>query len=159
MKGHVTSFLAEKGYGFIRGDDGEDYFVHRDDVSGPRDLVKRQRVRFETTATPKGLRARSVVPGPMPVPMPEYSDRFISTERVEVRGFVIARYVMQNCWYEARNPHQAKEGLNHHARMLGANAVIGRRLHKYSKRQFFLSSYRYTMHRFYGHAVILQKRR
>lgn len=155
MRGRVTSFQVDKYYGFIKGDDGEDYFVHLNDVDGRQALARHQLVSFEATATPKGPRARSVAPGPMPQQVPEYPRRFISTEKLEVPGFFVARFI-QHCWYEARDPRQARAGLEHRAWQSGANAIIGRTLHKYSKRRN-LANHRYTMHRFSGQAVILQK--
>ena len=30
----VTRWFSDKGYGFIRGDDGESYFIHRSKLDG-----------------------------------------------------------------------------------------------------------------------------
>lgn len=35
MRGTISSYMPENGYGFIKGSDGKDYFVHaRDFLSG-----------------------------------------------------------------------------------------------------------------------------
>jgi cold shock CspA family protein len=34
MFGTVTKYFRDKGYGFIRGDDGESYFIHRSKLDG-----------------------------------------------------------------------------------------------------------------------------
>ncbi|MFQ6673258.1 MAG: cold-shock protein [Fidelibacterota bacterium] len=63
--GTVKQYDPYKGFGFIEGDDGEDYFVH---VSGLRtDLKKRglrkgQRVMFDVMFDVKGDRAINVRP-------------------------------------------------------------------------------------------------
>ncbi|MBL7111654.1 MAG: cold-shock protein [Bacteroidales bacterium] len=63
MRGTVKEYDRYKGYGFITGDDGEDYFVH---VSGLRinlqqkGLRKRQRVMFDVQVDVKGDRAVNV---------------------------------------------------------------------------------------------------
>jgi len=63
-EGAVKWFNAEKGYGFIARDDGEDVFVHFSEVKveGFRTLAEGQRVSFEVTQGAKGLQASNVVP-------------------------------------------------------------------------------------------------
>jgi CspA family cold shock protein len=58
-RGTVKWFDAGKGYGFIRGDDGLDAFVHHSAVSeaGFRDFNPGQAVEYEIRRTPKGLQA------------------------------------------------------------------------------------------------------
>ena len=49
MKGTVTWFDSKKGYGFIIGDEGKDYFVHQSNIqmSGVRKLDECDIVDFE----------------------------------------------------------------------------------------------------------------
>lgn len=64
MRGVVTSFFADKGYGFIKPDDGSgNVFVHISEVAGRGVLDVGRRVDFTPVPTQKGLEARSVVPG------------------------------------------------------------------------------------------------
>jgi len=60
--GTVKWFSAEKAYGFIAGDDGDDVFVHQSalDASGLRSLRPGQRVRYEEKQGPKGRSAANV---------------------------------------------------------------------------------------------------
>jgi len=60
--GTVKWFNPQKGYGFIRQDQGPDVFVHFSAIqgSGYRVLEEGQRVEFEVERTPKGLRAVKV---------------------------------------------------------------------------------------------------
>jgi CspA family cold shock protein len=60
--GTVKSFNESKGFGFIEGDEGEDVFVHYSALEGEgfRTISEGQRVEFETTSGPKGLRAEHV---------------------------------------------------------------------------------------------------
>ncbi len=60
--GTVKWFSAEKGYGFLSREDGEDVFVHFSAIEGDgyRNLEEGQKVEFEVTKGPKGLQAASV---------------------------------------------------------------------------------------------------
>lgn len=65
MNGTVKWFNAEKGYGFITGEDGKDVFVHFSAIQGEgfKTLNEGQKVTFETETDPKNgkLRAANVV--------------------------------------------------------------------------------------------------
>jgi cold shock CspA family protein len=156
MKGRVRSFLESKGCGFIDGEDGQSYFVHIDDVREHTPLAEKQEVSFEPAATPKGLRAQSVIPGVRPQAIYLNPDRFIMTRSPSIEGHVIVKVICQNCWREANDPHEAREALKQYAINAGANAVVRLTLHKYSERAG-CSNYFHTMHRFYGDAVIAKK--
>ncbi len=62
--GTVKWFNAEKGYGFIAVDGGEDVFVHYSVIQadGYRSLDEGQRVEFEITQGQKGPQADQVRP-------------------------------------------------------------------------------------------------
>ncbi|WP_172633758.1 cold shock domain-containing protein [Cardiobacterium valvarum] len=61
MQGEIKTYLPEKHYGFIKGDDSKDYFFHEKDfIAGTNlsDLAEGLRIKFEQQATPRGYRAR-----------------------------------------------------------------------------------------------------
>ncbi|HZD68152.1 MAG TPA: cold-shock protein [Actinomycetes bacterium] len=60
--GTVKWFNAEKGYGFITPESGEDVFVHFSAIqsTGYRSLDEGQAVEFDVTQGPKGPQAASV---------------------------------------------------------------------------------------------------
>ena len=64
-KGIVKEYDTDRGFGFIVGDDGEDYFLH---VSGLRPhlqskgLLEGQQVLFDVDFDMKGDRAINVTP-------------------------------------------------------------------------------------------------
>jgi len=62
MKGFVKNFNAERGYGFICGQDGEDVFVHFSAIEeeGFKKLEKGQEVEFEVVEGDKGPQAAKV---------------------------------------------------------------------------------------------------
>ncbi len=66
--GKVKWFSAEKGFGFLAREDGEDVFVHRDALpAGVTELKPGQRVEFGIVAGRRGDQALSVrVLDPLP---------------------------------------------------------------------------------------------
>ena len=63
MTGTVNWFNAEKGFGFIQREDGEDVFVHFSAIQedGFKSLDEGQRVTFDITKGPRGAQAENVV--------------------------------------------------------------------------------------------------
>jgi CspA family cold shock protein len=61
-QGSVKWFNAQKGWGFITTDQGEDVFVHYSAIGGDgfRSLQQGERVQFEVSNGPKGLQAANV---------------------------------------------------------------------------------------------------
>lgn len=62
ITGTVKFFNAEKGYGFISRDGGEDVFVHYSNIqgSGYRSLDEGQQVEFDVAPGRKGEEAQNV---------------------------------------------------------------------------------------------------
>ncbi|MFL1387600.1 cold-shock protein [Pseudomonas tritici] len=60
--GTVKWFNAEKGFGFITQDGGDDVFVHYSAIKseGYKTLEEHQKVEFEVTQGPKGAQAENV---------------------------------------------------------------------------------------------------
>jgi cold shock protein len=62
-KGTVERFMEEKGFGFIKPDNGgKDVFVHHSAIggSGFKSLSQGQRVEFDLVQDPKGPRAENL---------------------------------------------------------------------------------------------------
>ena len=62
VQGTVKWFNADKGYGFISQEDGEDLFVHYSEIqsNGFRTLEEGATVEFEITEGQKGQQASAV---------------------------------------------------------------------------------------------------
>lgn len=62
LKGKVKWFDTKKGYGFITGDDGKDYFLHFSEIQmeGYKVLNESDAVEFNTEQTEKGVKAIQV---------------------------------------------------------------------------------------------------
>ena len=62
VKGKVKWFNAEKGYGFITGEDGQDVFVHFSAINGEgfKSLEEGQSVTYDLTEGARGMQAANV---------------------------------------------------------------------------------------------------
>lgn len=63
LRGNVKWFNDQKGFGFIKPDDGgKDIFVHHTAIKmdGFRSLAENDRVQFDVEAGPKGPQAANV---------------------------------------------------------------------------------------------------
>ncbi len=62
MKGKVKNFNKEKGYGFIKTDEGKDVFFHYSELKmeGFKTVDANQTVEFEIIETEKGQRAVNI---------------------------------------------------------------------------------------------------
>jgi Cold shock proteins len=63
LKGTVKWFNAEKGYGFISVENGEDVFVHYSSIQGDgfKSLEEGQSVEFDITQGNRGAQASNVI--------------------------------------------------------------------------------------------------
>ncbi len=62
MEGTVKWFNEKKGFGFLSGEDGNDYLVNHSNIEGDgfRTLAENSKVTFEIEETDKGPRAIKV---------------------------------------------------------------------------------------------------
>jgi CspA family cold shock protein len=62
MTGTIRTLVTDKGFGFIKGEDGVDYFFHRSALVGVKfdELTQGRAVQFEPGEGSKGPRAEDV---------------------------------------------------------------------------------------------------
>jgi len=61
--GTIKRVISDRGFGFIGGEDGKEYFFHRNELAESLDfdrLVGGETVSFEVESSPKGPRAVKV---------------------------------------------------------------------------------------------------
>ena len=61
MKGKVKFFNREQEFGFIIGDDGKEYFVHKSGLQDDLTIDKNDLVEFSLEKGDKGLKAVKVI--------------------------------------------------------------------------------------------------
>ena len=60
--GTVAKWIGDRGFGFIKCEDGKEVFVHNSDIQGKNSLIEGEKVEFEVTQGDKGPRAAKVKP-------------------------------------------------------------------------------------------------
>jgi CspA family cold shock protein len=63
--GTIKKLVSDRGFGFITGENGKDYFFHRDGLTPSLDfdrLIGGEKVQFDVETSPKGDRAKNVSP-------------------------------------------------------------------------------------------------
>ncbi|MBT4805660.1 cold-shock protein [Candidatus Woesearchaeota archaeon] len=60
MEGTVKWFNGQKGFGFVQGEDGKDYFVHFSAVPEDVRLNEGDKVTFDVVETEKGEQAQNI---------------------------------------------------------------------------------------------------
>ena len=60
MEGKIKFFNHNKGWGFISGNDGQEYFLHISQLPDGVAPEPEDEVKFDTTHTEKGMQAQNV---------------------------------------------------------------------------------------------------
>ena len=166
MKGIINTWLPEKGYGFIKGDDGKDYYFNIRDLqekSHISALAEALPIAFDQQATPKGYRARKsrllALAAEIRYITPEH---FMISRNDHIKGWEIME---SGAWIvfasSASSPDDAREATIAFAQKTGANALL--RL-KYAQStgsepsENGKGTHYYTIHHFSGVIATLAKR-
>lgn len=165
MQGIVKSFLPQKQYGFIRGDDGRDYFFHashfkkRSDVGN---IFEGVAVAFDQAATPKGYSARSItLAGAYAEVRYAVPDEVYVSRGDAIKGWeVIDRSGWTIHSASRGSMDEARSELLRRARELGANAVLNMEYRKTtgSENGTGNGTHHFTIHNFSAQPVNIGRR-
>jgi len=126
LRGIIKTHLDQKQYGFIKGDDGKDYFFcysSFDDTDKSK-ICEKLLVDFDPKATPKGYVATKIqVVGEGAVGYTS-PDKFLCSVTDKFRDFEILEFSKWMVMGSSRNPNEAKEDMINRAKMIGANALV-----------------------------------
>lgn len=134
--GVVRSFVEVKAFGFIEGEDGKSYFVHRNDVRGSVALAAGQRVTFVPTPSRKGSKAVRVIPGQAPTAIYVEPKSFVVTnaDRPVDEDVVL---LLRRGWAESHDINDARQVLIEMAMNFGANAIINAYMDRFTEKKLF----------------------
>ncbi len=160
MKGTVTTHLAEKRYGFIKGEDGKDYFFHENDFpnkSQVKNICENAIIEFEQHANVKGYTAKKCnLISDDDVMTYTLPDNIITSKTDHVRGWNIVQRSEWKVHGSSRDsPDGAKKDAIEKAKRIGTGALIDFQYYKTTKSE---GNYHYTMHHFSGRAVTVSKK-
>lgn len=165
MKGTIKTYLPEKRYGFIKGDDGKDYFFHTSefrDKEHAEKICEESFVHFDQQATPKGYKAKNCsLLNSSDILTYVTPDEFMTSRSRHVSGWEV---IEQSNWIvhgsSRDSPDAAKKEAMDGAVRIGANALISFEYYKTtgSEPGTGKGTYHYTIHNFRGRAVIIAKR-
>lgn len=97
MKGKIINFKAEKGFGFIKGEDKKSYFFHISNVSNPMDIEENYPVDFKGQEKDKGLVATNIK---VNTPLASGSkDKILKIKDLRIRASDIKEYEISNFLY------------------------------------------------------------
>jgi cold shock CspA family protein len=127
VKGVITNYLPTKGYGFIEGEDGKDYFLHRSELKITQNQdVSGRLVEFTESATARGYAAKNarILTG---IAEMKYTppDDFQISKSDTIRGFTIVERPGWRVQY--RSSHSIDAARNYVksiAKASGANGII-----------------------------------
>ena len=152
--------MPDKGYGFIEGDDRNDYFFRKESFTDATQIDKigdGAFVTFDERATPKGYRAdRLSLVSPAHVATFVLPDEVVISKTDRLPGWElleIGDWVVHGASRDS--PDQAKRELQRNARRVGANALLGVEYYKSTGAQ---GNYRFTVHNFRGRVAAVGRR-
>ncbi len=165
MKGIIKTYLPEKKYGFIKGDDGKDYFFHESEFTDKNQLGKICEdafVNFNQKATPKGYKAQNCrLINPSDVLTYIVPDEFLTSRSNNIKGWDV---IEQGQWMvdgsSRDSPEAAKKNVIGNAAQVGANALLNLEYYKTTGSEAGTGdgTHHFTIHNFRARVVTIAKR-
>jgi cold shock CspA family protein len=159
MIGTVATFISQKTYGFITGEDGKSYYFNQQCLANPADvneIADDLEVVFEPAATPKGYRANKVSFDKTDTVKTYFTpEQVMHSKSGEIKGWSVIQY---SDWLiyssTSESPEAAFTSLCESARAVNANAVLWM---EYFKTKGQSGNYIYTIHNYKARAAFVAK--
>lgn len=166
MQGIIKTYLPTKHYGFIKGDDGRDYFFHVQDLLNSRDVVKlceAVRMQFAAVTTEKGDRAKALVLENASVPVDTYvpPEKFLTSSAAQIEGWTVLEHSDWLVHGTSRgDPANARREAISHAQAIGANGLLDLEYFTTTGSEQGTGSgiHHFTIHHYRGRAVVFGRR-
>lgn len=165
MNGTIKTYLPEKNYGFIIGDDGKDYFFHDSEFKHKNHkdkICENAIVEFDQVATPKGYKARDcVLVDPKEINTYSIPPQFLISKSDFIKDWEIVDLGEWKVYGSSRHsPDAAKENTIEKAKRTGANSLINLKYYKTtgSEPGTGTGTHNYTIHKFCGQIAFVAKK-
>ncbi|MGB3751303.1 MAG: cold shock domain-containing protein [Arcobacteraceae bacterium] len=165
MRGIIKTYLPEKQYGFIKGDDKRDYFFHNSSFKNKKQISKiceNLYIEFEQKATSKGYAAVQIELIEQDINIGyEIPNTVYTSKKSQIKGWEVVDYSNWMVYGSSRHsPDDAKEDMIDGAELIGANALLDMQYYKTtgSERGRGQGTHYYTIHNFKGRAVNIAKK-
>jgi len=162
MTGTIKSYLEDKQFGFIKGDDNKDYFFHRSSVNNKDSIVDGAVVSFETKATPKGYSAVKVKIEKLSEMKYIVPDDIYTSKDRKVKGWETVEESLWTIHSSTKDsPDMARQEIIRRAASIGANAVVNLQYNKTTGSTVSDSgkgTYYYSIHNFSAIPVNIGKK-
>lgn len=165
MEGVIKTFVPEKKFGFIKGNDGKDYFFHQDSFKEQRDkkhICDDAFVDFDPVPTPKGYRAENCsLRDSSAVLTYVVPDEFLTSKTDRIKGWDIIEMGNWTVHGTSRDsPDAARKDLIESAMRVRANALICVEYYKTTGSEAGTGRgfHHYTIHNFRARIVTAAKK-
>lgn len=120
MNGKVKMYNEQKGYGFILGDDGYDYFIHISSIKNAEPIYRGAGVSFTPSVNSKGRVAVNVLVAPFTTSRPE----FIRCGNMQIRLSNIKSFTLVDKNKKREERRNSEDSLWEYA-AVGAGVLMG----------------------------------
>lgn len=163
MTGTIKTYLSDKDYGFIKGDDSKDYFFHKSSIN-KHDLKKicdGALVSFEQKATPKGYNAITISINSTSKINYNTPDKIYTSKISSIKGWDIIDMSNWIVYGSSRHsPDEAKNDMLHGISLVGANTALNIEYYKTTGSEAGTGNgtYYYAIHNFRGRPANIGKK-
>jgi len=165
LRGTIKTYLPEKQYGFIKGDDKKDYFFHHSSLANKKQINKLCEglyLEFKQKATPKGYSAVEIELLEQDINIGyEIPKTVYTSKNSHIKGWEVIDYSNWLVHGSSRHsPDDAKEDMIDNAYLIGANTLLNMQYYKTtgSERGRGQGTHYYTIHNFKGRAANIAKK-
>jgi len=163
LTGTIKTYLTDKNYGFIKGDDKKDYFFHKSSVNDDnlQKICDGALVTFDQKATPKGYNAIKISINSTSDINYKIPDEIYTSKNTNIKGWdniCVSNWIVHG---NSRNsPDEAKRDMLNGANLIRVNAVLNMEYYKTTGSEAGTGNgtYHYTIHNFRGRLANIGKK-
>lgn len=160
MKGYILKYIKNKNFGFLVGEDGNDYFFHKNEFKKQNvkddHLSQGSEVIFTANRNDKGLCAKNCFLLEIKKVNKNYyasPNEIILSKEYKIRGYELIDVTKHILFAENRDPNVVRQELKNMCKKIGGNSLVNYKMDRYtdSKPGRGNGTYYFTVH--YASAV------